>query len=67
MYFQVCAHRYTINFSGLGKCVALKQNLFYHKPVEPCYDDGNEQRGSAFCQAGTSADVNMVSVKIKYP
>ncbi|XP_071158163.1 integrin alpha-PS1-like isoform X1 [Mytilus edulis] len=58
-YVVVCAHRYTINYSGVGKCIALRESLTFHKMVTPCADDTDQHKGTAYCQAGTSADINM--------
>ncbi|XP_052091762.1 integrin alpha-PS1-like isoform X1 [Mytilus californianus] len=57
-YVVVCAHRYTINYSGVGKCIALRESLTFHKLVTPCEDDRLQHKGTAYCQAGTSADIN---------
>lgn len=58
-YVVVCAHRYTVNYSGVGRCMALFQSLTPNKPVTPCKEDALEHNGESYCQAGTSAGVNM--------
>lgn len=58
-YVVVCAHRYSINYSGVGKCVALHKNLYVNKLVTPCKEDPLEHKGESYCQAGTSAEVDM--------
>lgn len=30
--------------------------------VTPCADDTDQHKGTAYCQAGTSADINMVGI-----
>ncbi|XP_060081557.1 integrin alpha-PS1-like [Ylistrum balloti] len=50
----VCAHRYTTNDVGIGTCVTLNPDLTPENERRPCRDDGLENEGLAYCQAGTS-------------
>ncbi|XP_033761989.1 integrin alpha-PS1-like isoform X1 [Pecten maximus] len=50
----VCAHRYTTNYVGIGTCVTLNSDLSADNERRPCRDDGLENEGLAYCQAGTS-------------
>ncbi|KAK3102048.1 hypothetical protein FSP39_008384 [Pinctada imbricata] len=54
---MVCAFRYHVNYNPLGRCVLLDEALNFKSEIRQCQDDGRENEGTAYCQAGASAQV----------
>lgn len=64
--FQACAFRYRQNDNPLGRCASLLNNLNPDKEIRQCEEDGRDNEGTSYCQAGASAQVTRVRIFIVY-
>nr|XP_022307086.1 integrin alpha-6-like isoform X2 [Crassostrea virginica] len=52
-----CSYRYTQNYNPLGRCASLLNDLTPDREIRQCEDDGLENEGTSYCQAGAAAQV----------
>lgn len=64
--FQACAFRYMQNYNPLGRCASLLNNLDPDREIRQCEDDGRDNEGTSYCQAGASALVTRVRFSLSF-